>query len=419
MRAATAGGETRRFFGDLVEARDGADIYYYYAGPIRVAMKDTTGARTWYHHDHLGSVRLRTDEEGLEVESADYKPFGELWSASGEAGESPWDFAGHRTDADSGLVYMNARYYDPEIGRFLTADPVVADPKDPQSLNRYAYANNNPISNVDPTGHFSESGGGGLGFLNFFRVLISALDRWDRSPGWNRGPPSGPSSVGTVGGLGARAPGLAALARLMLGFGSGYRQFWGSGVLGVGLTSPEATVAVGWAWGSGDGYLQKAWDVVRALGRLLGARDAEAAAELSKVPKASNRTAKSQVDAHPTSEPGNDLRVGPEHLAEIAKQIAGLTLEELEELDRSLPEEIQGKVELLRLQRGLLAVKSLAAELLVPPFSDADPFNVEGVKEDIKRTEFERDRLILKRRVVHEEIRERRLGQQIGGGPGP
>ncbi|MGH2687537.1 MAG: RHS repeat domain-containing protein, partial [Actinomycetota bacterium] len=152
VRAAVAGGETRLFFGDLVETRDGDDIYYYYAGPIRVAMKDTTGARTWYHHDHLGSVRLRTGEQGQQVESADYEPFGEASSASGEAGENPWDFAGHRTDGDSGLVYMNARYYDAEIGRFLTADPVVADPKDPQSLNRYAYASNNPISNVDPTG---------------------------------------------------------------------------------------------------------------------------------------------------------------------------------------------------------------------------------------------------------------------------
>lgn len=77
---------------------------------------------------------------------------------------------------------------------------------------------------------------------------------------------------------------------------------------------------------------------------------------------------------------------------------------------------------MLRFQRTLLAAKSLATELLLPPFIDADSFNVEGLKQDIKRTEFERDRLILKRRVVQEAIRERRLGQQFGGGgggPGP
>ncbi len=88
MRAATAEGETRLFFGNLVEARD---------------------------HQHLGSARLRTDEEGLEVESADYQPFGELWSESGEAGENPWDFAGHRTDADSGLVYSAAALHETAV----------------------------------------------------------------------------------------------------------------------------------------------------------------------------------------------------------------------------------------------------------------------------------------------------------------
>ncbi|MDP3327706.1 RHS repeat-associated core domain-containing protein, partial [Parvibaculum sp.] len=56
---------------------------------------------------------------------------------------------------DVGLVNMNGRIYDPEIGRFMSADPIVQDPTDTQSLNRYTYVGNNPLSYTDPTGYFS------------------------------------------------------------------------------------------------------------------------------------------------------------------------------------------------------------------------------------------------------------------------
>ena len=52
-----------------------------------------------------------------------------------------------------GLIYMNARYYLPEVGRFISADTIVPDPKDPQTYNRYSYALNSPTNYTDPTGH--------------------------------------------------------------------------------------------------------------------------------------------------------------------------------------------------------------------------------------------------------------------------
>jgi len=56
-------------------------------------------------------------------------------------------------DEDTGLYYYNARYYDPELGRFIQADPIVPSPDNPQTLNRYAYCGNNPLKYIDPSGY--------------------------------------------------------------------------------------------------------------------------------------------------------------------------------------------------------------------------------------------------------------------------
>ena len=62
-------------------------------------------------------------------------------------------YAGYQYDAETGIYYLNARMYDPVIARFLQEDTYLGDTKDPLSLNRYSYCNNNPISYYDPTGH--------------------------------------------------------------------------------------------------------------------------------------------------------------------------------------------------------------------------------------------------------------------------
>jgi RHS repeat-associated protein len=62
-------------------------------------------------------------------------------------------------EQETGLYYLRARYYDPELGRFLTRDPLPGSTLDPQSQNRYAYAGNNPVNRTDPTGLMSEGGG--------------------------------------------------------------------------------------------------------------------------------------------------------------------------------------------------------------------------------------------------------------------
>ena len=82
-----------------------------------------------------------------------YVPYGkERWAA----GASPTDFGytGQRFEADLGLYDYNARYYNPTLGRFISTDMIVPNVANPQDLNRYAYAANNPLRYVDPTGHW-------------------------------------------------------------------------------------------------------------------------------------------------------------------------------------------------------------------------------------------------------------------------
>ncbi|MBI4356095.1 MAG: glycohydrolase toxin TNT-related protein [Candidatus Omnitrophica bacterium] len=107
----------------------------------------------YFHTDHLGSVTMVTDEQGQVVQETRYKPYGEIYYQSGSENR-PHKFTGQRQDASTGLYYYNARYYDPQLARFTQPDSFVQAPVDPQTLNRYAYARNNPVKYVDPSGHF-------------------------------------------------------------------------------------------------------------------------------------------------------------------------------------------------------------------------------------------------------------------------
>ena len=85
-------------------------------------------------------------------EQYEYDPYGKLLGTSApKQDERLWQ--GKRLDHDSGLTYMNARYYDAELATFISPDSIIPDPYRPQSLDRYGYVERNPISFVDPKGH--------------------------------------------------------------------------------------------------------------------------------------------------------------------------------------------------------------------------------------------------------------------------
>ncbi|MGH8583505.1 MAG: RHS repeat domain-containing protein, partial [Gammaproteobacteria bacterium] len=107
-----------------------------------------------YHNDALGSPIFATNQRGELVWRRSYTPYGE--ELNREAQNEP-DYTGKLEEPDLGISDFGARWYDPRIGRFLAIDPVGLSPENPQSLNRYAYANNNPYKYVDPDGRAAET----------------------------------------------------------------------------------------------------------------------------------------------------------------------------------------------------------------------------------------------------------------------
>ncbi|HET9777292.1 MAG TPA: RHS repeat-associated core domain-containing protein [Gemmatimonadaceae bacterium] len=107
----------------------------------------------YYHVDTLGSVRAVTDASGTVLERHDYRPFGEDNQALPAPGANPARFLGQPRDQTK-LDYFGARYLDMHTGRFTRVDPVLSPAAlfAPQKFNRYAYAENNPLRYMDPTG---------------------------------------------------------------------------------------------------------------------------------------------------------------------------------------------------------------------------------------------------------------------------
>ncbi|WP_259576707.1 RHS repeat domain-containing protein [Shewanella baltica] len=108
----------------------------------------------YQHTDMLGSVVSESDASGNIISRSHYEPFGKRIGGDKEG----IGYTGHLQDKDLGLTYMQARYYDPLIGRFYSNDPIGF--RDVHSFNRYAYANNNPYRYTDPTGMCSEENSG-------------------------------------------------------------------------------------------------------------------------------------------------------------------------------------------------------------------------------------------------------------------
>jgi RHS repeat-associated protein len=104
---------------------------------------------TYYYTNQQGTPLATADSSGTVTSTTDYRPFGK--QAMGNAAPGP-GYTGHVNDVDAGLIYMQARYYDAATGIFLSPDPISPATGNVYTFSRYAYANNNPISNTDPTG---------------------------------------------------------------------------------------------------------------------------------------------------------------------------------------------------------------------------------------------------------------------------
>ena len=107
----------------------------------------------YYHPDHLGSAQIMTDRAGEIVQHYGYHTYGsERYRDNISAFSVSNRYTGQTLDEDTGLYYYGARYYDPELARFIQADSTVPDPEFSQAYNRYAYVYNNPLKFTDPAG---------------------------------------------------------------------------------------------------------------------------------------------------------------------------------------------------------------------------------------------------------------------------
>ncbi|AKB32382.1 hypothetical protein MSSIH_1692 [Methanosarcina siciliae HI350] len=145
-------GEFTYYINKYYEIDNGTSTSYFFRDDERVA-KQTSESMEWYLSDHIGSTSLMVDENGFEVERTDYFPYGQVRSG----GLEKYGFTGQENDADTGLMYYGARYYSPEYRVFVQPDTMLPDPYNPQALNRYAYALNNPVKYTDPSGHYVET----------------------------------------------------------------------------------------------------------------------------------------------------------------------------------------------------------------------------------------------------------------------
>ncbi|ASS74441.1 hypothetical protein CIG75_05185 [Tumebacillus algifaecis] len=109
---------------------------------------------TFYlHKNMINSTLAQTDSSGAVVTTLEYLPFGEIYDIQGSR-SLRYSYTGKEFDQDTGLYYYESRYYDPQLGRFLSADDRPGGPLDKQDVfNRYAYVLNDPVNFMDPTGH--------------------------------------------------------------------------------------------------------------------------------------------------------------------------------------------------------------------------------------------------------------------------
>lgn len=161
----TVNGESRHFvldrLGTLTQTLVETDtinapiaLYVYGAG---LAQRITPeGQVATYHFNLQGSTVALTDSGGNVTDAYAYDSFGVLANAEGDCPQ-PFRYLGRYgiMDDGTGLYHARARYFSPQLGRFITKDPLTGTDSDGQSLNRYVYVLNNPLMRVDPSGMFS------------------------------------------------------------------------------------------------------------------------------------------------------------------------------------------------------------------------------------------------------------------------
>jgi len=175
IKHSDSNGRVTKYVGGIYEevTKGGVTQKIHYVGDFALFISkgintNATYAHEYLHRDHIGSIVAIS--KGKIATLADVS-----WQANGAWGErrfNQWNgpldnlliptstakgFTDHEHLDAVGLIHMNGRVYDPELGRFMSADPFVQAPYNSQSYNRYSYVFNNPLSFTDPTGYTTEA----------------------------------------------------------------------------------------------------------------------------------------------------------------------------------------------------------------------------------------------------------------------
>lgn len=202
---------------EYIETPVGSHFRRYIGGVAIAEYFPASGATSvnFLVKDHLGSIHNVTDESGS-IASATWMAFDAFGQRRDPGNGGPLSiavtaqlnalsgrgFTGHEQIDGFGLIHMGGRLYDPALGRFLQADPLVAAPTESQGLNRYSYVYNSPLSHVDPSGYFSLS----RFVRKWGRVAVAAIAAWFTY---------GASWTWTAGAVASGAAGSAAFAQMV------------------------------------------------------------------------------------------------------------------------------------------------------------------------------------------------------------
>jgi RHS repeat-associated protein len=143
--------DTNRYYGQVLEEyQAGGQTQTSYVYGLDLISEHRNSA-VFYLKDGFSGVRQLTNSSGQVTDTYTYDAYGRLLSSNGSTDNS-YGYQGQQTDDSSGLQYLRARYYDPNLGRFASVDPREGSLGSPVSQHRYVYANDNPLTFFDPSG---------------------------------------------------------------------------------------------------------------------------------------------------------------------------------------------------------------------------------------------------------------------------
>lgn len=179
----TVDGATTAYLQDLAsglpvvlrETASGTPTDYVYGTDLVLGL--SIGTPTYYHTDGLGSTRLLTNNSGVVTDTYSYDAFGAIYSQTGSSTQS-YKFTGEQFDPESGLVYLRARYYDPDIGRMLQED-YFSTSTITQSINKFVYVRNNPLNLIDPNGY--EPNVSDFNLLKYIGTMFGIINKYNNS----------------------------------------------------------------------------------------------------------------------------------------------------------------------------------------------------------------------------------------------